>query len=70
MPNSAAPAETGPLLPLLPGDLIHVYDFDVTDSYEGVVDVTAPHLDVLWIRTNAGDRKLIDASQCKIQRID
>jgi len=51
------------------GDLICVSDFGDADSYEGIVEVTAPHLNVLWIHTRGGHRKLIDAKDCTIRLV-
>jgi hypothetical protein len=62
--------DSSTLLDLRPDDQVHVSGLDDVGTIEGVVDVTAPHLDALWIRTSTGDRKLIDASQHKVQRID
>jgi hypothetical protein len=68
--NDATQGKVIPLLQCLPGDLVHVSGLGGSHACEGVVDVTAPHLNILWIHTSNGDRKLVDASQCKIQRID
>lgn len=65
----AKPAQVGSLLAIEAGDLICVTDFGGTYSYEGTVEVTAPHLNVLWIRTKGGHRKLIDAKDCTIQLV-
>jgi hypothetical protein len=59
----------GSPLPLEAGDLIHVIDSYNSDTYEGVIEVTAPHLNVIWVRTTGGDRKLVDANECTIQRV-
>ena len=67
--NNATHAKIGTLLPFLGGDLIHLSDMG-TDIYEGVVEVTTPYFNILWICTPAGDRKLVDANQGKMQRIE
>lgn len=70
MRDDATRTEIGSLLPLVAGDLIHVTDPGCAETYEGVIEVTAPHLNVLWIRTSAGERKLVDADRCLMQRVD
>lgn len=58
----------GAMLPLNAGDLVYVCD-PSGETFNGVVEITAPHLKVLWVRTSVGDRKLVDVSQCTIQRM-
>ena len=65
----AKQAQIGSLLAIEAGDLICVSDFGGADCYEGIVEVTASHLHVLWIRTRGGHRKLIDANDCAIQLV-
>lgn len=63
------PARIGTLLSLTAGDLVYVSEPGGATTYEGVVEIIAPHLNVLWVQTTSGDRRLVVANECTIQRV-
>jgi hypothetical protein len=62
MEDEIARTESGILMSLGAGDLVVAHDERGFES-QGSVELTAPEIGVLWIRTNSGERKLLDVQE-------
>jgi hypothetical protein len=58
--HEATDADIDFLCSLSPGDQVEVYDEQGRVMMRGQTEITAPHLGILWIRTDTGERRAID----------
>jgi hypothetical protein len=60
-------AEKDFLSSLLAGEQVEAFD-EEGRHLSGTVETTAPDLGIVWIRTHAGERKLLDVQECSVRR--
>lgn len=55
---------------LVVDDVVEVFDERGTVLWQGAVETSAPHLGFAWIRTDTGERKLLDIQAHSIRRCE
>ena len=53
---------------LIEGEPVEIFDERNTVQWRGTVEETAPELGVAWIRTDTGERKLLDIKEHSVRR--
>lgn len=57
------------MLALAPGDAVEVFDDRSAVEWGGTLEEVAPELGVAWVRTDTGERKLLDVQEHSIRRL-
>lgn len=57
-----------PLHSLAPGESVEVFNKKNVIQCRGVIQETAPELGVAWIRTDLGERRLVDIHEHLVRR--
>lgn len=65
--HDATDAEIEFLYSLSPGDPVEVYDEQDVIQMRGEIEITAPHLGIIWIRTDVGERRFFDIQEYLIR---
>lgn len=68
MSNNVSEAELEFLNALMPGEPVEIFDEKNIVQWKGIVQETAPKLGVAWIRTDLGERKLLDIQEHSVRR--
>lgn len=68
MNSNLSEAEVSFLHSLLPGESVEIFDEREVAQWKGVVLETAPDIGVAWIRTDLGERKLLDIKEHSVRR--
>ena len=61
-------SEMGFMLSLAVGDLVEVFDDRSVVEWAGTLEEIAPELGIAWLRTDSGERKLLDIQEHSIRR--
>lgn len=68
MNNSLSGADVSFLHSLVAGESVEIFDDREIVQWKGVVLETAPDLGVAWVRTDLGERKLLDIQEHSVRR--
>lgn len=66
--NVNTPTGSIPFHSLAPGESVEVFDWKNVIQCRGVIQKTAPELGVAWIRTDIGERRLVDIYEHLVRR--
>ena len=66
--NVNTPTGSIPFDSLAPGESVEVFDWKNVIQCRGVIQETAPELGVAWIRTDIGERRLVDIHEHLVRR--
>lgn len=66
--NVNTPAGSIPFDSLAPGESVEVFNWKNVIQCRGVIQETAPELGVAWIRTDIGERRLVDIHEHQVRR--
>lgn len=66
--NVDAPTGSIPFNSLAPGESVEVFNKKNVLLSRGVIQETAPDLGVAWIRTDIGERRLVDIHEHLVRR--
>jgi hypothetical protein len=64
-----AESEIAFMLSLAVGDPVEVFDDRSVVEWGGTLEEIAPELGVAWVRTDAGERRLLDVQEHSIRRL-